>query len=210
MTDIYSILAPWAVVLIWTAAISWAYKDNRVFRMTTVAIVAGGAANGILVNINSVYTKGILPILDGTKILAIIPLIFGLMLASVFFSGRAWISRYPSVLMMGISMGALVTGVIGAQILGQISDTMTGFKPGTDAIGVINAFLVLIGVVCSLLYFTYGKEQTGALSPIIKVGRYFLLASLGPFWAGELSFHMSFGIVYIQNIIAALRTILPI
>jgi hypothetical protein len=178
--------------------------------MATVAIIAGGAANGILVNVANVYTKGILPIINGTQIWEIIPIILGVMLASVFFTNRSWIARYPTILMMGVSMGALVTGVIGAQILGQISDTMTGLKPGTSTLGLANALLVLFGVVCSILYFTYGKEHTGALGSITKIGRYFLLASLGPFWAGELAFHMAFGIQYVQNIIAALRTILPI
>ena len=210
MADIYSILTPWAVFLIWTAVVSWVYRDNRIFRMATVAIIAGGTANGILVNVSNIYTKGITPILNGTQIWEIIPVVLGVMLGSVFFTKQSWIGRYPTILMMGVSMGALVTGVIGAQILGQISDSMTGLAPGTSVLGLINAILVIIGVASSVLYFTYGKEHKGTFGSITKVGRWFLLASLGPFWAGELAFHMAFGIQYVQYFIAALRTFLPI
>ena len=210
MADMYTSLTPWIVLILWTAIASWVYRDNPIFRMGTVAIVAGGAANGILVNVVNVYQKGIVPILNGTKVWLVIPIILGIMLASVFFIRVSWLARYPTILMMGVSMGAMITGVIGAQILGQISDTMTGLAPGTSTLGLINALLVLFGVICSILYFTYGKEHTGTFGAFTKIGRYFLLASLGPFWAGELAFHMAFGIQYVQNIVAALRTIIPI
>jgi hypothetical protein len=132
------------------------------------------------------------------------------MLAGVFHSDYAWLARYPTVVMMGVSMGAMLTGVMSAQIIGQISDTVTGLSPGGGILGIINTILVLIGVVCSILYFTYGREQTGTFGTVTKIGRYFLLASLGPYWAGELGFHMAFGIKYVQIIIEAIRTIIPI
>jgi hypothetical protein len=211
MADIYTYLQPWITVLIWSTIVSWVYKDNRIFRVATVAMVAGGSANGILVNLDSYWNKGLLPIVNGTKPLMIVPVIISFMLFAVFFTRYSWLARIPTLTMMGISMGVMLSSVIGAQVLGQIDSTMTAITKGTgNVFGIINAILILIGVVCSILFFTYSKEHKGIYGTLTKYGRYFLLASLGPTWAGEVSYHMDFFIQYIQNIVNALRLFLPI
>jgi hypothetical protein len=95
-----------------------------------------------------------------------------------------------------------------AQIIGQIADTVTGLSTDTG-LALVNAVFILVGVVCSILYFTYSKEHTGLLGTVTRLGRYFLLASLGPYWAGELGFHMAFGISFVHIILDAIRTIIP-
>jgi len=201
-------LTAWIAVTLWFMVASWTYKYIALFKIATVASVAGGAANGILVNFNGVWQKAILPILDGSKVWLIIPIILGIMLAGVFDTKYAWLTRFPTVLMMGVSIGAMITGVMSAQIIGQIADTVKGLSTNTGW-AMINSLLVLVGVVCSILYFTYSKEHTGLLGKVTRIGRYFLLASLGPYWAGELGFHMAFGISFVQIILDALRTIIP-
>ncbi len=190
----------WLAVFLWFAVASWTYKDNPLFKIATVATVAGGAANGILVNINNVYLKAIAPILDGTKVWLIIPIIIGVMFVGVFDQRYKWLARIPTIFMMGISMGAMLTGVMSAQLIGQISSTASGLVGGN----LLNGLIVLVGVVTSILYFTYSKEQTGVFGNLTTLGRYFLLASLGPYWAGELGFHMAFGIKFVQLIINAI------
>lgn len=203
-----SALTAWIAVTLWFMVASWTYKDNVLFKIATVASVAGGAANGILVNIDGVWQKAVLPILDGSKIWLIIPIIIGIMLAGVFDSRYAWLARFPTVLMMGVSIGAMITGVMSAQIIGQISATISDLSTDTG-LGLINTLFIIIGVVCSILYFTYSREHTGLLGQVTRIGRYFLLASLGPYWAGELGFHMAFGISFVQIILEAIRTIIP-
>jgi hypothetical protein len=175
---------------------SWTYKDNPLFKIATVASVAGGAANGVLVNINNVYLKAIAPILDGSKVWLIIPILIGLLFLGVFDQRYKWLARIPTVFMMGISMGAMLTGVMSAQIIGQISATASGLVGGN----LLNGLIVLVGTVTAILYFTYSREQTGIFGNVTTLGRYFLLASLGPYWAGELGFHMAFGIKFVQII----------
>jgi hypothetical protein len=203
-----SALTAWIAVTLWFMVASWTYKDNVLFKVATVASVAGGAANGLLVNFNGVWQKAVLPVLDGSKVWLIIPIILGIMLAGVFDTRYAWLARFPTVLMMGVSIGAMITGVMSAQILGQIGDTVSGLSTASG-LALINQLLILVGVVCSILYFTYSKEHTGVLGSVTRIGRYFLLASLGPYWAGELGFHMAFGISFVQIILDALRTIIP-
>jgi len=203
-----SALTAWIAVTLWFMVASWTYKDNVLFKIATVASVAGGAANGLLVNLDGVWQKAVLPILDGSKVWLIIPIILGIMLAGVFDSRYTWLARFPTVLMMGVSIGAMITGVMSAQILGQIADTVTGLSTASG-LALVNQLLILFGVVCSILYFTYSKEHTGVLGSVTRIGRYFLLASLGPYWAGELGFHMAFGISFVQIILDALRTIIP-
>ncbi len=189
-------LTAWIAVTLWLMVASWTYKDNPLFKIATVAMVAGGAANGVLVNINNVYLKAIAPILDGSKVWLIIPILIGIMFLGVFDQRYKWLARIPTVFMMGISMGAMLTGVMSAQIIGQISATASGLVGGN----LLNGLIVLVGTVTAILYFTYTKEQTGIFGNVTTLGRYFLLASLGPYWAGELGFHMAFGIKFVQII----------
>jgi|TARA_Y100000031_G_C8128737_1_gene341823 hypothetical protein len=200
-------LTAWIAVTLWLMVASWTYKDNPLFKIATVASVAGGAANGVLVNINNVMQKAIVPILDGSKILLIIPILIGIMFVGVFDQRFKWLARIPTVTMMGISMGAMLTGVMSAQIIGQVSATASSLVSGSSLVGTINALIVLVATVTAILYFTYSKEQTGIYGNLTTLGRYFLLASLGPYWAGELGFHMAFGIKFVQIILDALATI---
>ena len=202
------VLTIWIAVTLWFMVASWTYKDNPLFRFATVASVAGGAANGILVNLNNVYLKAIVPIINGTKIWLIIPIVIGTMLATIFYERYKWLARIPTVFMMGIAMGAMLTGVMSAQLIGQISDTVSALSGGGMAL--LNGLIIVIGVVTGIIYFTYSKEHTGIYGNLATLGRYFLLSSLGPYWAGELSFHMAFGIAFVQKIIEAIRTIVPI
>jgi len=193
-------LTAWIALVLWFMVASWTYKDNPLFKSATVITVAGGAANGILVNINNVYLKAIVPIMDGSKVWLIIPIISGALLLGVFDQRYKWLARIPTVFMMGISMGAMITGVMSAQIIGQIADTASSLTGGN----LLNGLIILVGVVTSILYFTYSKEHKGVLGNLTTLGRYFLMASIGPYWAGELAFHMAFGIKFVQIIIEAL------
>ena len=194
------LLTTWIAVTLWFMVASWTYKDNPLFKIATVASVAGGAANGVLVNIDNVYLKAIVPILNGTKIWLIIPIVIGILFVGVFDQRYKWLSRIPTIFMMGISMGAMLTGVMSAQIIGQISDTASALTGGN----LLNGLIILVGVITSILYFTYSREHTGIYGNLTTLGRYFLLASLGPYWAGELAFHMAFGIAFVQLIMQAL------
>ena len=194
------VLTTWIALTLWLMVASWTYKDNPLFKIATVASVAGGAANGVLVNLDNVYLKAIAPILDGSNVLLILPIIIGILFVGVFDQRYKWLARIPTVFMMGISMGAMLTGVMSAQIIGQISATASGLTGGN----LLNGLIVLVGTVTAILYFTYSKEQTGIFGNLTTLGRYFLLASLGPYWAGELGFHMAFGIKFVQIIMAAI------
>jgi hypothetical protein len=193
------VLETWIAVTLWLMIASWTYKDNPFFKIATVASVAGGAANGVLVNIDNVYLKAIVPILNGTKVWLIIPIIIGILLVGVFDERYKWLARIPTIFMMGISMGAMLTGVMSAQLIGQISDTASALT-GSN---ILNGLIILIGVVTAILYFTYSREQTGIYGNLTTLGRYFLLSSLGPYWAGELAFHMAFGIKFVQILMEA-------
>lgn len=80
--------------------------------------------------------------------------------------------------------------MMSVQIIGQISDTVSGLTTG-GGVGIFNSLIILVGVVTAVLYFTYSRDQTGVFGSLTKLGRYFLLASLGPYWAGELGSHMA-------------------
>lgn len=202
------IITLWISVALWFLIASWCYKDNPLFRIGAVMSVAGGAANALLVNFDNIRYKAIEPILTGNVTL-IIPLILGILLFATFHRGYSWTARYPTILMIGVSMGAMITGVPKAQIVGQIQSAAAPLMTVRGGWGLFNALLGIVGVIAAITYFTYGREHTGNYGWLTKLGRQFLMASLGPYWAGELGFHITFAIKFVQIIVQAIKTIIP-
>lgn len=190
--------ALYLAVIIQLMTASIVYKDNKFFRFACIAAIAGGTAHSLLLNVRRLYDIGLNPVAAG-KFWLIVPNILGVLLFGVFFRKYSWIQRYPMLFMLGIAMGTVITGAFRAQIINQIASTVEGFA-GAPMV-VFNALLVLIGVITTMLYFTYTREHKGVFGGLTRVGRLFLMSSLGPYWAGELGYHIAFGIGFVQLVL---------
>ena len=184
------------------STLSMLYKDNPFFRVGQMAVMGSSIAHFILLNMQNVYNNAWTPLMGG-DILMVIPLVLGLLMYSRLKKSTAWLARYPSSVLIGIGTGVMVAGTVSGQVLDQIAVTITDVLNG----GGINSMIIAVGVVTSITFFVFTKEHTGVVGSSAKIGRKFLMISLGANWSGELVWYLTQlvgRLMYVKNFLTAL------
>lgn len=166
------------------SVMSMLWKDNLFFRFGQAAIMGASVAHYTFMNFQSVHTNAIKPILAG-NVFFIIPLILGLLTYSRLRSDVSWLAKYPTNILVGVGTGIMIAGSLRGQIIDQIKQTIL------DAFTGLNGILIFIGVVTAFSFFIFTKEHTGALGTSVKIGRVFLMISLGANFSGELIWYLT-------------------
>jgi len=166
------------------SVMSMLWKDNLFFRFGQAAIMGASIAHYTFMNFQSVHNNAIKPILAG-NVLFIIPLILGLLTYSRLSSELSWLAKYPTNVLIGVGTGVMIAGTLRGQIIDQVKQTIL------DAFTGLNGILILIGVVTAFSFFIFTKEHTGALGTSVKIGRVFLMISLGANFSGELVWYLT-------------------
>ncbi len=187
----------WDVFGLWVAAfftfsvLSFLWKDNIYFKVCQQFIVGVVVAHNILTSMQAVYNNGVRPIIMNAQFTLIIPIIFGILAYTRLQRGISWASKYPVAVMIGVGTGSMVVGTLRGQVIGQISMTITDVFKTTNTTDIINGLIIFIGAVTSLSFFIFTREHTGALGGSAKIGRIFLMISLGANWAGETVWYLT-------------------
>lgn len=168
--------------IITTMSMLW--KDNVFFRFGQAAVMGASIAHYTFMNFQSVHNNAIKPILGG-NVLFIIPVVLGLLMYSRLSSDLAWLAKYPTSVLVGVGTGVMIAGSLRGQIIDQVKQTIL------DAFTGLNGILILIGVVTAFSFFIFTKEHTGALGTSVKIGRVFLMISLGANFSGELVWYLT-------------------
>jgi len=166
------------------ATMSMLWKDNVFFRFGQAAIMGASVAHYTFMNFQSVHTNAIKPILAG-NVLFIIPVVLGLLTYSRLRSDVSWLAKYPTNVLVGVGTGVMIAGTLRGQIIDQIKQTIL------DAFAGLNGILIFIGVVTAFSFFIFTREHTGALGTSVKIGRVFLMISLGANFSGELIWYLT-------------------
>jgi hypothetical protein len=175
------------------SVLSMLWKDNIVFRFGQAAIIGASMAHYCFMNTQMVYIQGILPMSQG-KIALIIPLITGLLLYSRLNKGIAWLARYPTNFLVGVGSGLMIAGTLRGQIIDQAKQTIVDLFAGFSSdcpVCALNGVIILVGVVASLSFFVFTREHEGTFGYVTKLGRVFLMISLGANFAGELVWYLT-------------------
>lgn len=188
------------------STLSMLYKDNPFFRVGQMAVMGSSISHFILLNMQNVYNNALTPLLSG-DILMVIPLVLGLLMYSRLKASISWLARYPSSVLIGIGTGVMVAGTVSGQVLDQIAVTITDVIPSDCGICNLNAIIIAVGVVTSITFFIFTKEHTGVVGNSAKIGRKYLMISLGANWSGELVWYLTQlvgRLMYVKNFLTAL------
>lgn len=120
----------------------------------------------------------------------IIPIIIGLMFFARLSPNHNWLVRYPIAILIGFGAGIAIPNVLQAGIFEQTRGTIEPFAvmgPFVDipddarlsTIDMIGAFLMVVGVICTLTYFFFSVEHRGPINWLSKVGIAFLMIGFG-------------------------------
>jgi hypothetical protein len=175
------------------SVLSMLWKDNPIFRIGQQAIIGATMAHYILLNFKSALNNAVLPMLGG-NLLLFVPLLLGVLMYTRLKNEIAWIARYPTGVLVGVGTGVMIAGTLRGQIIDQIKNTvldLTNSAVSGNMTGIINNLLIAIGVVTAISFFTFTREHKGVLGISAKIGRIFLMISLGANWSGELVWYLT-------------------
>jgi hypothetical protein len=175
------------------SVLSMLWKDNPIFRIGQQAIIGATMAHYILLNFKSALNNAVLPMLGG-NLLLFVPLLLGVLMYTRLKNEIAWVARYPTGVLVGVGTGVMIAGTLRGQIIDQIKNTvldLTNSAVSGNMTGIINTLLIAIGVVTAISFFTFTREHKGVLGISAKIGRIFLMISLGANWSGEIVWYLT-------------------
>lgn len=160
------------------AVLTFLYRDNPIYKLAEYLLV--GVSVGYVLVItwtNSVMTLLVVPLTEHGSVHLVIPLALGLLMFARFHPRTSPLSRLPLALLIGSGAGVAIPAMLGPRVMRQVSDSVlplvghSGFA--------FSGLIVLIGLICTLTYFYFSRNQRGVLDSVAKIGTYFLMIFFG-------------------------------
>jgi len=169
----------WVAAILTLAIFSFLYKDNPFFKFAEHLLV-GVSAGYYLVQyfFSAAYKKLVVPVFVNHDYVLVVGGILGIMMFTRLNRKTEWISRYPVAFYVAAWAGYVIPSYVQVRILQQAESTI--FNPAAVSLKeAVSLFVLLIGVVTTLIYFYFSAEHKGALKGISKVGITFLMIGFG-------------------------------
>jgi len=154
------------------AIYSFLYRDNPIYRFAehVFAGLSAGYYSGLI--FQSVLVQQLWQPLIGGKLWLIVPGILGVLTFARLSTRWSWLSRVALAFVIGANAGILLMQQLHGLVLPQVAETMI-------SMGTIKGFLVVVGVISTLMYFYFSRPHKGALGVIANVGMWFIMISFG-------------------------------
>jgi hypothetical protein len=164
--------------LLTIAIFSFLYRDNPVYKFAEHIFVGIAAGYIVAIEFQNVFLPNLWrPLLAGDYKL-VIPFLLGVLMFSRFTVRFNWLSRWAIGLMVGTFSGLAIIGFAQGDLVAQIQANMLPLKAGS-LVDTFTNWVIVIGVLTTLLYFFFSKEHKGALGASAKLGIWFLMVSFG-------------------------------
>ncbi|QUL98284.1 MAG: hypothetical protein IMF26_09690 [Candidatus Fermentithermobacillus carboniphilus] len=165
-------LGVWIAAIATIGIISFAFKDNPLYRLVENVYVGVSAGHAIVLGWINIRDKAIEPMIQKGDWSLLVPVILGVLLYTRYSKKLSWLSRFPLALLVGIGTGLAIRGTIGSQIVSQINGTLLPLNSA-------NNILIVLGTLGVLTYFFFSVEHRGALKSVSTFGRYVMMVSFG-------------------------------
>ncbi|RLC73520.1 MAG: hypothetical protein DRI26_00655 [Chloroflexi bacterium] len=182
--NFWEILGAWVGAFFVISVLTMLWKDNPYFRFGQQAIIGATIAHYVLFNMKNVLNMALIPISKGNVIL-VVPLILGLLMYTRLSPDHAWFSKYPTSVLVGVGIGVMIAGTLRGQIIDQVKATVVDIFTAGTTFDLMNGIIIAVGTVTAITFWLFTREHKGALGASAKIGRIFLMVSLGTNWAGE-------------------------
>ena len=190
----------WVGALCTLFVLSFAYKDNPLYKIAESSFVGISAAYWMVVgfwttitpnlfgklfpaSINTWAMPGLSPVRTDNWYLYFVPLILGVMLLWRLAPKGGWISRWPLAFFIGIFCGLRLISYIQADFLSQIRNSIIPvivLEDGSfDFWDSLKNIILVLGLLVGLVYFFFSVEHKGIVGKTAKVGIWILMITFG-------------------------------
>jgi hypothetical protein len=188
----------WIAALLTLFIFSFLYKDNPFYKLAEHLFVGVSAGYWTILNFWTVIVPNLWRPLwraiqtgEGTsghpgrlavelgdyRLLLLIPGILGVLLFTRLFGRIGWMSRWSLAVIIGVYAGLKTTGFAQGDFVEQLAGSLVSFA-GTP-LQTMNALILTVGLITSLLFFFFSREHKGALGVASRVGVWFLMIGFG-------------------------------
>ena len=158
---------------------SFLYKDNPFYKFGEHLFV--GVANGYYIALywHNSLRPNLFDQLSAGNYIYIVPLLLGLLYFARFIPKVSWLDRIPIGFMIGWGAVLAIPAHFQAEVLRQLEGTVVVPESFVNLADGIWALIILIGVVCTLVYFFFSKEHKGILGHTSRLGIIFIMIGFG-------------------------------
>ncbi len=162
------------IAAIFTLAIfSFLYKENPFYRAAEHILVGVSVGYYLVILVEeTIWSKVAKPLFYDHTLIVIIPAVLGLMMFFRLSKKRTYLTRVPLALLIGAGAGVSIPAMLWARILKQMSASM-------QPLFTVSGIVILVGVITTIIYFYFSREQKGWFGVTAKVGTYFLMIFFG-------------------------------
>ncbi|MCE5207723.1 MAG: hypothetical protein LLG42_05355 [Chloroflexi bacterium] len=183
---------------------SYLLGDNVLFRLGSylfVGVTAGYVATVVIYQV--LWPRIVIPLVNGTaseKLIAAVPLLLGILLLFKLSPRLSSVGSVPMGYLVGIGAALTITGAVFGTIFGQVNGAIssfdlqngTGQTTGGPVFKLLEALLILIGTITTLVYFNFtGRAKSGEepqrphwMEGLSKIGQVFIAITFGALYAG--------------------------
>ena len=162
------------VAALFTLAIfSFLYKENPIYRAAEHILVGVSVGYYLVILVDeTILSKVINPLFYDKNLLVLIPALLGVLMFSRLTRTKGWLARIPLALLIGAGAGVSIPAMLSARIMKQMSASM-------QSLATVSGIIVIIGVVSTIAYFYFSREQKGWFGILSRTGTYFLMIFFG-------------------------------
>lgn len=182
----------WIGALLTLAILSFLYKDNPVYKLAEHVFIGVAAGYFVALEYRNVFLPNLWnPLIESPgrldSLLLLVPFALGLLLFTRFSPRIAWLSRWSIAALIGSYSGLAIIGGLQGDLVAQIRASIIPIYPSEAITGsglfyllqIIKNPLVVLGLVATLIYFFFSREQKGSIGVASKIGIWYLMISFG-------------------------------
>jgi len=162
---------------------SFFYRENKAYRFAEHVFIGLAVAHGTVISSKYVWDVALSPLITKGEAFWILPILVGLLFPFFFSKKYFWVYRIPISIVVGTGVGIGMAGLIRSQFIDQIVQTIAPVSPKADIWSSgshpINALLIAIGTLGTLLFFIFTREQKGLLLYASHIGRWTMMIAFG-------------------------------
>jgi MFS family permease len=178
-------------IMIWVAAIltlaiySFLYRDNVFYKFAEHLFVGVSVGYSVSVVYQNSFIRRVFDPLFITRpyiveghftiypfLAILIPTLIGLLMLAVFSRKYSWLIRIPISFYIGTAAGLSVNPSFQTYIFEHTKNTLYVTLS-------VSSFIMIFGVITTLVYFFFSKEHKGFLGKTASIGIWFIMIAFG-------------------------------